>query len=67
MLLTITLKYNIVVIINIIFITFFDCNYELRKLKANHKRPFSIFTALRHRFLKEENNVTSVLERILYF
>ena len=47
-------------IINVIFITFFDRSYELRRLKASYKRLSSIFTALRYRFLKEKDNVTSV-------
>ena len=61
MLSTIISKDDIVVIINVIFTNFFDRNYELRRLKASYKRSFSIFTALKHRFLKEGNNVTSVL------
>ena len=60
MLSTITLRYNIVVIINAIFTVFFDRNYELRRLKTNHKRSSSIFSTLKHRFLKKENNVISV-------
>ena len=60
MLLTIISRHNVVVIINVIFITFSDRNYELRKLKINYKRSFSIFSTLRHRFLKERNNVTNV-------
>ena len=60
MLLTIISKYDGVVIINVIFTVFFNCGYELRKLKISYKRFFSIFIALKHRFLKEENNVTSV-------
>ena len=53
MLSTIVLKHNIVVIINVIFIAFSDCDYELRKFKISHKRTFSIFTALKYRFFKE--------------
>ena len=60
MLLAIILKFNVVVIINIIFTIFFDCDYILRKFKTSYKRTFSIFITLRHRFLKERNNVTSV-------
>ena len=61
MLSTIILKHNIVVIINVIFTTFFDCDYELRRLKTSYKRTSSIFIALKYRFLKERDNVTSVL------
>ena len=60
MLLIIILKHNVIVIINVIFTVFFDCDYELRRLKINYKRTFSIFTALRYRLLKEKDNVTSV-------
>ena len=60
MLSTITSEDNIVVIIHVIFIVFFDHNYELRRLKTNYKRLSSIFTALKYCFLKKENNVTSV-------
>ena len=60
MVLTIISRNNVVIIINIIFIVFFDYNYERRKLEANHKRSSSVFIALKHRFLKEKNNVTSV-------
>ena len=60
MLLTIILKYDIAVIINVIFIVFFDCDYELRRFKINYKRTFSIFITLKHRLLKEKNNVISV-------
>ena len=35
MLSAITLKHNVVVIINVIFIAFFDCDYELRRLKIS--------------------------------
>ena len=61
MLLIIILKYNVIVIIIVIFTVFFDCDYELRRLKANYKRTFSVFTALKYRFLKEKDNVISVL------
>ena len=60
MLLTIISRNNVVIIINVIFIVFFDYNYERRKLEANHKRSSSVFIALKHRFLKKKNNVTSV-------
>ena len=60
MLLTIISRYNIIVIINVIFITFSDCDYELRKFKISYKRTSSIFIALKHRFLKREDNITSV-------
>ena len=60
MLLTIILKHDVVVIINVIFITFFDCDYKLRRLKTSYKRTSSIFTALKYRFLKKKDNVTSV-------
>ena len=60
MLSTIILRYDVVVILNVIFITFFDRNYELRRLKISHKRSSSIFSALKHRFLKERNNVINV-------
>ena len=60
MLLIITSRYNIVVIINVIFTAFFDCNYKLRRFKISYKRSFSIFSTLRYRFLKEKDNVTSV-------
>ena len=60
MLSTIILKYNIVVILNVFFIAFFNCDYELRKLKINYKRLSSIFTTLKHRVLKKKNNVTNV-------
>ena len=60
MLSTIISKYDIVVIINVIFTIFFDCDYKLRKFKINHKRTSSILIALKYRFLKERNNVTSV-------
>ena len=60
MLSTIILKHNVIIIINVIFIIFFDCDYELRKFKTNYKRTSSIFIALKHRFLKERDNVTSV-------
>ena len=61
MLSTIVSRHNIVVIINVIFIVFFDCGYELRRLKTSYKRTSSIFTALKYGFLKERDNVTSVL------
>ena len=61
MLSTIISKHNIVVIINIIFIAFFNRNYKLRKFKTNHKRSFSVFSTLKHRFLKKGNNVINVL------
>ena len=61
MLSTIISKYNVVVIINVIFIVFFDRSYKLQRFKTSHKRSSPIFPALRHRFLKERNNVTSVL------
>ena len=64
MLSTIISKYNVVVIINVIFIVFFNCDYELRRLKTNYKRSFSIFITLRHRFLKRESNVINVLYNI---
>ena len=60
MLSTIISKHNIVVIINVIFTFFFDCGYELRRLKISYKRISSIFITLRYRFLKEKDNVTSV-------
>ena len=60
MLSTIISRNVIVVIINAIFTTFFDHNYEQRRDTTSYKRSFSIFTALRHRFLKKGNNVTSV-------
>ena len=60
MLSTIILKHNIVVIINVIYITFFDCDYELKRLKTSYKRIFSIFITLRHRFLKEKDNIINV-------
>ena len=60
MLSTITSRHDVVIIINAIFTTFFDHNYELRRLKVSYKRLFPIFSTLRHRFLKKENNVTSV-------
>ena len=60
MLSTIILRYDIVVIISVIFIALFNYNYELRKFKTNHKRSSSVFSALKHRFLKREDNVTSV-------
>ena len=60
MLLTIILRYDIVVIINVIFITFSDCDYGLRKLKTSYKRTSPILITLRYRFLKGEDNVTSV-------
>ena len=53
MLSTIISKHNVIVIINVIFIVFSDCDYELRRFKANYKRSFSIFTALRYRFSKK--------------
>ena len=52
MLLTIILKHNIIVIINVIFIAFFDCDYKLRRFKISYKRTSSIFITLKHRFLK---------------
>ena len=60
MLSTITLRHNIVVIINVIFIAFFDRNYKLRRLKISYKRSSSIFSMLKYRFLKERDNITSV-------
>ena len=60
MLSTIISRYNVVVIINVIFTVFFDRNYELRRLKASYKRLSSVFPALRHRFLKGGDNVISV-------
>ena len=60
MLSTIISRNNVVVIINVIFIVFFDRKYELRRLKVSYKRSFSIFTALKYRFLKEKDNVISV-------
>ena len=60
MLLTITLKHDIVATISAIFIAFFDYNYGLRRLKTSHRRPSSVFSALGHRFLRGRNNVTSV-------
>ena len=59
MLLAITLKYDVVIIINVIFTVFFDCDYELRRFKVNYRRTFSILTTLKHRFLKKEDNVTN--------
>ena len=44
----------------VIFITFSNCDYELRRLKMNYRRTFSIFITLKHRFLKESNNVKNV-------
>ena len=60
MLSIIILRYDIVVIINVIFTVFFDCDYELRRFKINYRRTSLIFITLRHRFLRERNNVTSV-------
>ena len=60
MLLTIISKYNVVVIINVILIAFFDYNYKLRRFKISYKRLSSIFITLRHRFLKKRDNVISV-------
>ena len=60
MLSTITSRHNIIIIINVFFITFSDCDYELRRFKINYKRTFSILIALRHRFLKRKDNVISV-------
>ena len=60
MLSAIILRHDIVVIIDIIFTVFFDCDYGLRRLKASHKRTSSVFTTLKHRFLKRGDNVTSV-------
>ena len=60
MLSIIILRHNVVVIINIIFTAFFDCDYKLRRLKISYKRTSSIFITLKYRFLKKENNVTSV-------
>ena len=57
---TFTLKHNVVIIIDVIFIIFSDCDYELRRFNVSYKRTSSVFTALKHRFLKEKNNVTSV-------
>ena len=37
-----------------------NIHYELRKHKASYKHASSIYITLKHRFLKEENNVTSV-------
>ena len=61
MLLIITLRHDVVVIINVISTAFFDCGYKLRRFKISYKRTSSIFIALKHRFLKGGNNVTSVL------
>ena len=36
-------RYDVVVIINVIFIAFFDCDYELWKLKISRKLISSIF------------------------
>ena len=60
MLSTVILKYNVVVIINVIFIAFSDCDYELKRFKINYKQTSSIFITLKHRFLKEKDNVISV-------
>ena len=61
MLLTNLSKYNVVVIINVIFTIFFDCDYELRRFKTNRRLISSVFIALKHRFLKKKrDNVTSV-------
>ena len=60
MLSAIILKHNIIVIINVIFTVFFDCDYKLQKLKISYKRISSILTTLKYRFLKEKNNITSV-------
>ena len=54
MLLAIILNYNVIIIINVIFIAFFDCDYKLRKFKISYKRTSSIFTALKYRFLKKK-------------
>ena len=53
-------RHNVVVIINIIFIVFFDCDYELRRFKTSRKLISSVFITLRYRFLKERDNVTNV-------
>ena len=60
MLLINILRHDIAVIINVIFIVFSDCDYELRRFKINRKLISSILIALRHRFIKERNNITSV-------
>ena len=52
--------YRNAVTINVIFTIFSDRNYELRRLKTNHKRSSPIFPTLKHRFLKRKDNVTSV-------
>ena len=69
MLLIIILRYNVVVIIDVIFTTFSGRNYELRKLKANYKRLSSVFLTLRHRFLRGEDNVINasyILSRVTF-
>ena len=60
MLSTITSRHDVVVIINVIFIAFSDCDYELQRFKISHKRISPIFITLRHRFLKEKDNVINV-------
>ena len=60
MLSTVILRNDVVVIIDAIFIIFFDYNYERRRFKTSYKRSSPIFTALKYRFLRKENNVTSV-------
>ena len=35
-------------------------NYIFQRYKTNYKHTSSIFITLKHRFLKKENNVTSV-------
>ena len=60
MLSAIILKYDVVVIMSVIFRAFFDCDYELQRFRVSHKRTSSVFITLKHRFLKEGDNVTSV-------
>ena len=60
MLLIIILRNNVIVITNVIFTVFFDHNYKRRRFKISYKRSFSVFIALKHRFLKERDNVISV-------
>ena len=35
-------------------------DYELRRLKIDYRRTSSILTTLKHRFLRERNNVINV-------
>ena len=67
MLSTIISRYNVIVIINVIFTAFFDYNYKLRRFKISYKRLSSIFITLKHRFLKEKDNVINVFLLRAYF